>query len=139
MHVPQKETEIKKKEVVFSSFFFLGCMLQPTYFITSQGKKKVHAEVGNKWLNFEYKIITRCLEVLASHLGSNLNFLICKTSIKALLFYKVIRKMNWEYFGYLYAVKHTNAIYFAGHSSKNHSKFSFPPKMTKEKYKEGFR
>lgn len=40
---------------------------------------------------------------------------------------------------YLYAVKHTNAIYFAGHSSKNHSKFSFPPKMTKEKYKEGFR
>lgn len=57
--------------------------MHATYFITLQGKKKVHVELETN-LVLSTRLSLDTLRSWASHLTTNLNLLICKTSMKAL-------------------------------------------------------
>lgn len=57
--------------------------MHATYFITLQGKKKVRVEFGNKF-SFCTRLSLDALRSWASHPTTNINLVICKTSMKTL-------------------------------------------------------
>lgn len=129
MHVPKKKKKSakwrKKLPPAISSWYI---MLHPTYFITSQGKK-TSCTVSKQILRFEYKLVTKCFDILGKPFNCKICFLICN-DYESITYFTRLPILNENILEK--SIKHNLSCqqYF-----QNHSNLLLSRKMTKGKYK----